>query len=201
MRLWKNGLFQLGLLLAAPFLIGALCLNSSFAVNQSIWNNKHISNYTMTVIGLWLPAPASTVQVVVRNGEITGEKLLECEIGQPEYSASTCKTLTTYYYLPDGYRTYTADRLFQIAQMCTDQTNQVVKHYGLPYQIGFTGFISSDALYDFARAYRASLNYSDRLCSVEYDPEYGYPKQIVMYIPNVNDGGSVITVKNFHVDD
>ncbi len=198
----QKGLFQLGLLLAFPFLVGALCKNSSLAVNQSIWTHKNVTNYTMTVTVLWLPIPASEVQVTVRSGKLTNEKLLQCEVGQPEYSASTCNTLTTYYYQPGGDRTYTIDQLFQKAQLCTKQTITVVARYGLGYQLGFTGFTSSDAMYDFENAYRTSLQNTDWLCSVQYDPQYGYPTEIVTSAgPYILDGVVVVAVKNFHVDD
>lgn len=187
--------------MAFPFLVGALCLNSSLAVNQSTWNNKHITNYTMTVQTFAPPQPAVTVQVVVRNGKITNEKLMECEAGQSEYLPNLCEAIKTYYYAPGGRFTYTMDDVFQYAQFCTEQTNISVAKYGLIYQIGFTGFSSKDAMYDFERAYRTSLQSSNLLCSVEYDPVYGYPKEIITSIPQVNDGGSVIVVKDFRVND
>jgi hypothetical protein len=198
---YRKGLLRWGMVFAFPFLVGALCLNSSLAVNQSSWTHKNITNYTMSVKTLWLPVPVGDVQVAVRNGQISSEKLLECEVGQPEYSVQMCKTLTTYYYSPGGNYTYTVDSLFKIAQSCTERTKIAVAKYGLIYKIGFTNFTSSDAMYDFEKAYRSSLQSSDSLCSVQYDPKYGYPIQIVQLTPQVTDGGSAIEVTYFHVDD
>jgi hypothetical protein len=199
---YRKGLLRWGMVLAFPFLVGALCLNSSFAINQSTWSNKHISNYTMDVQTLALPSPAVDVQVVVRNGKVADEKLLECEIGQSEYSADMCKAITTYYYAPGGRFTHTMDDLFQIAQSCTEATKIIVAKYGIPYQIGFTGFTSLDAMRDFERAYGSSLQSFDWLCSVQYDLQYGYPTEIIYQAPpTVLDGTSIIMVKNFHVDD
>src|SRR4051812_28952593 len=105
MRLWKNGLVQLGLVLLLLFVVGLLGLNApaarnpskqqptipmatSTATNLFIWHGKPITNYTMTVQTVAPPQPAVTVEVVVRNGKVTNEKLMECEVGQSGYSAS-----------------------------------------------------------------------------------------------------------------
>src|SRR6185503_11221486 len=129
MRL-RKGLLLLGLMLAFPFLVGALCLilvgalrpNSSLAVNQSTWTHKNITDYTMTVTTQYGAAGILDVQVVVRNNKIINEKLLECEVGQPEYHAGNCNALTTYYYRRGGQFTYTVDDLFQKANSCVEGT-------------------------------------------------------------------------------
>lgn len=193
--------FRWGLVFAIPFLIGAVCLYSSLAVNQAIWNNQHITNYTASITTLALPRPAVSVQVVVENTKVADEKLLQCEVGQPEYAFNNCTALTTYYYAPGGQFTYTIDDLFEEAHSCTEQTKIAVAKCGWPYQTGFTGFSSYTEMYDLQKACSQSLQSSDVMCFVDYDTEYGFPKHIVGSIPNVLDGVWVIQVKDFHVDD
>ncbi len=185
-----------------PLLIGATCLYSALAVNQATWNNKHITNYTASITTLALPRPAVSVQVVVQDGKVEDEKLLQCEAGEPEYSANTCTVLTTdYHYIAGGQFTFTLNDLFEIAQICTDRTRIAVAKCGLPYQIGFTAFSSYIEMFELQKACSQSLQYSDWMCYVEYDAEYGYPKTIIQSSPNVLDGVSVIDVKDFQPTD
>jgi hypothetical protein len=221
MRLWKNGLIQLGLVLLLLFVVGLVGLGSPAAnyrpstsdtttvepsasptiKNQSAWTSKHIANYTMTVQTSSPPVPSVDLQIVIRNGKIVDEKLLECEVGQPEYSAPTCKALKTYYYSPGGQYSNTMDDLFKIAESCTEYTKKEVTKCDVLMPVGFTGFTSSDELWDFQTNCGTKLTSIDALCSVQYDSEYSYPKEIFLSTPNALDGGSAIFVKNFHVDD
>src|SRR5689334_17340550 len=168
MRLWKNGLIQLGLVLLLLFLIGLVGLSSPTATNQpstsatttvetsasptvtnqSVWTNKHIANYTMTVQSFFLPSPAVDLQIVIRNGKIIDEKLLECEVGQPEYSAPMCKALKTYYYSPGGRYSRTMDDLLNISETCTERTKKAVAKCDVPVPTDITGFTSSDEVWD-----------------------------------------------------
>jgi len=151
MRLWKNGLIQLGLILLFLFVVGLLSLNSltptsrtsqndkpttsdtttvetsasPTAKDQSAWTSKHITNYTMTVQTSSPPVPSVDLQIFIRNGKIVDEKLLECEVGQPEYSAPTCKALKTYYYSPGGQYSRTMDDLSKTAESCTEYTKKI----------------------------------------------------------------------------
>src|SRR6266542_3843398 len=103
MRLWKNGLIQLGVVLLLLFSLG--CSSnatnqpsqsdkpstsntatmetsaSPTVTNQSVWTSKHITNYTMTFQTSSPPVPSVDLQIVIRNGKIVDEKLLECEVG------------------------------------------------------------------------------------------------------------------------
>ena len=221
MRLWKNGLIQLGLMLLPLFLIGLVgltlpasknlhatsdtttveTLTSPTVTSQSAWTSKHIANYTMTVQTSSPPVPSVDLQIFIRNGKIVDEKLLECEVGQPEYSAPTCKALRTYYYSPGGQYSRTMDDLLNIAESWTEFTKKAVAKCDVTVPTDFTGFTSSDEAWDFQKKCGTKLTSSDGLCSVEYDSQYGYPKEIFLTTPNVLDGGGVIAVKNFHVDD
>jgi hypothetical protein len=52
----------------------------------------------------------------------------------------------------------------------------------------------------FDKAEACENRTSDSVCTVEYDPDYGYPKAITQKAaPNVVDGNSQLQVLDFHV--
>jgi len=90
---------------------------------------------------------------------------------------------------------YSIQVLFEQAQRCTYTTKAAYMALR-PFSLGdFHGFETFQELLTFAQS-EGMLVGNPVLCIVEYDPIYGYPRDITSYIPNAFDNvGSVQITK------
>lgn len=163
--------------------------------HRALWRENGTPNYQITVVTGALPVPEVGLELTILNGQITKSSILACDAPSEEFPADSCDTIRTYY---SSMGHYTIEQLLDIAADGTRQTQRVLTFCPAISIWDFHGFSNPDDLWKAAQACDYLLNSSVMLTSAEYDPNYGYPKYIVMYTPHVFDGTSSIEIRDFH---
>ncbi len=163
--------------------------------NRAKWDARGSRSYTMTVEFFYLPLPPIGVMLSIQDGKAVREALISCENPSAEYPHLWCESARLNYH-PAGY---TMDSIFQIADRCTDQTKASLAKCTVLDKATYQGFTTPESMVDAVGKCGDVLQSSDILCSVEYEPYYGYPTTISTIVPGVLDGFGTIKVKNIHI--
>lgn len=183
-------------IIVALVVIGSRSIENKSSIQHEFWSSKGISSYRIDVTTLALPVLPIGRSLFIQDGKITQDNIISCESPSTEHPAHYCDTIRRYY---SGTGQYTLEELFDIADQCTRRTQNIIVICPAFHTSHFQGFSSSDELFDAAKTCEKYLQSSDVLCFVEYDVDYGYPKTIAQYMPQVLDGWVVISVKDFQV--
>lgn len=159
---------------------------------RELWNSKGIQDYQIVVETMALPQPVIGLALTIRDGIVVERSILACDNPSELYLAQTCEPIQRYYV---GLGTHTIEDLFDIGDNCTEVTQQALAACPLviPSPNGLDSFDTMLAVADTCHAYLQDA----WICSVEYDPVYGYPRSIIAYAPNIPDGYSSIQILDF----
>ena len=196
---WLKFLWTVVLATAVIMLLALLQLagdsDTNLASRRARWNERRVSDYLLKIVTIALPAPPIGLELTIRSGQIVSERIIACDTPSDEFPADLCAPIRRYY---SQMGHYTVDQLFDLADDATSRTQRsLAKCQAFPMQ-GFHGFSNWDDLWEAAQLCQSVLQISDVLTSVEYGTDYGYPRKISRYIPQVMDGFFSIEIKEFH---
>lgn len=141
---------------------------------------------------LWPPVPPVTQEVFVEDGMIVQNSILACDTNSDLYSETLCDPIQTYY---PGVGVYTVDKLLADAETCIEATETILTQCSSS-TINRSDLTISD-LVNVVNSCPLEIDSNQSMCIVEYDTTYGYPKEIVYFVPQVVDGSGRIRVTQF----
>lgn len=170
-------------------------IGANTSSEHDLWSAKGISSYQIRIVTLAMPAPAVALDLTIQDKKIVKQNIVACDNPSEENPSEYCDIIRHYYsYLGQ----YTVERLFDFADQCTAQT-QTSLAICPAFKNDFQDFSTSDEMFNAAKTCNDYLHISNPLCTVQYDSDYGYPRMISMFTPEVTDGFTSITVKDFRV--
>jgi hypothetical protein len=143
-----------------------------------------------------LPQPPVAQALTIQDGEVTKHSIIACDNPSKEYPENLCEPIS-YYYRTLGI--YTIEELFEIADVCLSQTRVSISKCSTTVADEFQDFPNAKVMFDTLKTCEAEFEYQDSFCAVEYDPYYGYPKDIFLHYLSFEDGYSTIIVKSFQI--
>lgn len=162
------------------------------------WQGQSIDSYQMTVFSVSPPASPVGLELKVQQGELVDEKIIACEHPSEDYPEQWCEPTRTYY-------AYTAritiDDLFEASEQCLERTRQILKDCPALSE-NFRHFEDRDEMYQIADQCSAYISdFSNALCTVQFNSTYGYPEHYYSLVPNTIDGGGAISIRDFRITD
>ncbi len=166
------------------------------AEGRALWAQRGILNYEMRVVTVALPVPVIALDLTIRDQRIIDKSIVACDNPSEPYHPIDCETIQQYYSQAGAY---TVEQLLDIADECTRRTHIALNHCPALDRNQVVRFASIEEMHNTQQMCQPYFQSDDLICFVEYDADYGYPKNIFQNSLGLVDGISIIQVEDFQV--